>query len=443
MRTLVSAMALALGLLLFTGCEQADTIPPVTTRAGSYVLRATSSTNTANAFWGAHVARAGDTFFATIGSDGRLTINGLRVSGYNTPGIALTATSTGYTGSQNHTLNAVGDPAFFTSVGYTVADTVALADATPLNGTIASTATRASTAGTLQDTLAFSLEARPDLSATGAGRYRLTVETTGGTLPSASPQGATADLLLASDGTVTLNLDQAGSDETVPTWFSTAATLSGQYSIFDDTSLGNNLSIPLTLTLSGGGAARAVTAASWSLQRNSSPITTEEQYTLTAKPLTFFQAFASPLSNGIYELYAGTRTATNTIPGDWLTFVDRIVAATDVGQTVTADLLQTQSGGVLTDIELRLDTQGTIGALDGSDTRLPIGQRTAGGTKLVNAFQRTTAVADGSIHQGLLTTLTFEFTYSGASTFGIANGRITFVSSGGTGTVDFSFNPTE
>jgi len=441
--TVPSLAVIPLGLLLLAlcSCEETETIAPVTTQAGTYVLRATSSTSSASAYWGAHVARAGDTFAAAIGSNGRLTITGLRVSGYDTPGVALTAGTSSYSGSQNHALNAVGDPTFFTtSPGFTVSDAVVLSPSTPLSGSIGSIATRSSPATTLQDTLAYSLEARPDLTASGAGRYRLTVEATGGTLATASPQSSTADLLLGNDGTVTLNLDQSGGDETVATSLTNATTLAGQYSIFDDTTLANIRSIPLTLTLTGSGAARVVSAAAWTVQRNSSPLTTEEQYTLSAQPLSFFQSFASPTPNGTYELFSGTKTTDSTIPAAWLSFVNRVVTATDVSQTVTADILQTLSGAAVADVELRIDTQGTIGALDSSDTRLPIGQRSSGGTKLVYAFQQTTP-SDLSIHQGLLTTLLFEFTYTGTNTF--ATGRITFASTGGTGTLDFSFNPTE
>lgn len=128
-----------------------------------------------------------------------------------------------------------------------------------------------------------------------------------------------------------------------------------------------------------------------------------------------------------------------------------MTAAGETDQTVLADVLETSSAGALTDMELRIDTAGTWGALDGSDLRLPIGQRTTGaGTQLVYAFWSTTAVGDGSIHAGLPTLIVVEITYTGASTFGTANARITFasptgtgISLGGTGILTFSFNPTE
>lgn len=274
MLPLVARLAVPTALLLLVGCDQPDTAAPIATRAGDYVLIATSSTTSVDAYWGAHVVQPGDTFPATIGSDGRLTIAGLRVSGYASPGILLTEVAGGYSGGQTHALNALGDPLFFTSSGgFTVSDTVSMTDDALLSGAIGSTATRTTPATILQDTLGFVLEPRPDLSGSGAGRYRLTVETSGGSITLAHPIGATADLALAADGVATINLDQVIGEETVATRFTDATTLAGQYSIFDDNTLTQIRRIPLTLTLAGSGAARTVGAATWSVQRNSSPLT--------------------------------------------------------------------------------------------------------------------------------------------------------------------------
>lgn len=432
-----------LALLLLIGCEQNETAPSIATRAGDYVLRVDSSSEDPAAYWGAHVARASDTFPATIAADGRMTIGGLRVSGYATPGVQLEATSGGYRGLFDHQLTGIADPAFFTSSGgYAVRDTVSLTDTNPLTGAIASTATRVGSA-TLQDTLGFTLLPRPDLTGSGAGRYRLTVETINGIPTAVEPFGATFDLALSASGVATINLDATTGGETVATWANSATTLRGQYSAFDDATIANHASIPIELTLSGSGGARTVTSAAWSVVRNTTPATIEEQYQLSAQPLAFFAAFASASPTGIFELYGGSATTATSIPANWRPLVDRIVAATDGGVNVTADFVQSLSGaGTLSDVELRIDNQGTIGVLDGLDLHLPIGQTSVGGTRLIYAFIAE-AVSDGSIHTGLPTTIIFEFTYTAPSTFGTGNGKITFVSTAGTGTVTFSFNPAE
>jgi hypothetical protein len=432
-------ITLSLAVLAMTGCEtDGDAAPPIGERAGSYVLRVDSATNNADTYWGTHVARSGDTFGAVIAADGTFTVSGLRVSGYASPGAVLTPASGGYSGSATHLLNGAGDPAFFSGgSAFTVTDSYFLVDATPLRGSIGSTAVRSSPAGNLQDTLGFTLLPRPDLTGSGADRYRLTVDTRSGSITALSPVGATTDILLAADGTLTLSPDQVGEQEVALT-ASNAATLVGQYSIFDDTTVGNIRSVPLSLTLSGSGASRVASSMGWTVQRNTSPATVEEQYALTAMPLSFFQAFATAPPNNTYEMFGGAKSADSSIPVNWLAFVNRIVAAGDGDQTVLASFAQTLLGPTLTDVELVMDTNAP-----GGDTRLPIGQRTSGaGTVLTYAFVQT--ASDASIHSGLPTTVTFTFAYTGSSTFStLNNASITFASTAGTGTLTYTFNPTE
>ncbi|MBA3684518.1 MAG: hypothetical protein H0W72_04675 [Planctomycetes bacterium] len=436
----------AFGLLLISGCEK--TADALSTRSGNYVFQATSVSSPSSApspYWGDHLTRPGDTFPAIIGSDGRFSISGLRVSGYSTPGAAMTAGNSRWTGGTTHLTTAGSDPAFFTtSGGFSATDSININDNALLSGSIATTATRTSPATVLADTVTFNLRQRPSLSGTGAGRYRFTttaVTSDPAVLPLlVAPVQSTADILLSNDGTTTVNVDPTSSaNESVATFLIDPDTLVGQYSSFNDSDPLQIRSFPITMDLSGIGAARVVSAAAWTVLRRNTTTTTlqEEDYDFSVKPLSFFLTFNA----AVFEIFDGNTIVPTQVPATWQSFVNRVDTAVDADQTVLADIFGTSvvttSGTELTNVEMRLDTETAFGTLDTSDLRIPIGE--AGGNKLVYAYREMTP-SDGSIHQGLVTTITFEFNYTGTT---LSSGSLTFASTGGTATQTFTINAKE